>query len=734
MFFNEIKVPRTYSLIDTPRKLSWLARELENTEYMAFDIENNHPTVKSKARIREFRKTATIVITGISFAWDRKDIQDPWRSGKAAYLPLARSDDSAYWGEKQDKVVDVLRSILESEVPKCAQNGKFDVRELAQRLQIYVKNFKFDTMLAHSLLDEDRVESTHALKSKYNKGGTKIIKMGMSDKYLSIGTSQFKRDLDDALDHYDPVLKRYSKVPLEILYPYGCSDSDFTLSLMRVFMPRLEEEGLNFVFDNIVMPLSHSITLLELHGCPLDIEKAKKVEQEQLALQKELEPLIYEQAGREFLITSSEQLGHILFEVMKFPGGTRNKKGWVTDSDVLQALDHPIAELLLKYRRSSKIQTTYCTSTIDLVQERTQNGAIGWVHPNYWLDTVTGRLRCQNPNMTNLPRPENGGDIVKSLWVCEDDHVIVFKDFSQIELRVIAHASGEPTWVDGFHRGEDMHAAMAKVAFKLDCEVGEVKTLHKAERSKAKAINFGIAYGESIYSLAESLEIPYEEADKLINEDYFGAAPVLKSWIDSVHKFTEENAYIPNIFGRRRHLNDVNILIPNSLPWGDKNDLPPCWRKCVPPYKISVDTSDLHSISENNIKQLIRVGKHTNYFKCCNCQHLKSCFVNSEVKFLKAKKARALRQSVNSVIQGSAADMTSWSLIQMTDDFKRYSLPASPILYIHDEVGVYTHKKYIDKVLEIMEDCMVPRLQKFTQFRVPIETDTEIVTCWGDKT
>ena len=730
MFFDELKVPRTYFLIDTPRKLSWLVQALSKVDYMAFDIENNHPTIRSKDRIMEYKKTAQIIITGLSFAWDRSGVEDPWKPGKAAYIPLTRSDDSPFWGEGQDSVIEAIKEILENDVPKVAQNGKFDVRELAQRLEIYVENFTFDTMLAHAILDEDNVESSHALKSTLDDSGN-IVKMGMSDKYLSIGSSHFKKDLTDALNHYDPIYRRYSKVPLDILYPYGCADSDMTLSLMHVFAPRLEENKLRDLFDTIVMPLAKAVTLLELHGCPLDIAKAKRIEAEQIVIQKELEPLIYQEAGREFLITSPDQLGHLLFEVMKFPGGVRNKKGWVTDSDVLEALNHPIGDLLLKHRRASKIQSTYVTSSLSFVTEITQNGEIGWVHPNYWLDTATGRLRCQQPNLTNQPKPENGGDIVKSLWVCEKDHRILFKDFSQMELRCIAHASGEQTWIDGFNRGEDMHSAMAKLAFNLDCDVSEVSKLHKKERSNAKAINFGIAFGESTYSLAQDLGISYEEADKLINEDYFGAAPVLKQWIDRVHAQTERDGYIRNFFGRIRHLPDSQLAIPQSMWWVDAP--PECYRKCVPPYRIGVDNTDLHSVSENSLKQLIRTSRETNYFKCCNCPHLKNCFVNSEVKFLKAKKARALRQSVNFVIQGSAADMASLSLIWVTEEFRRHNVLSRPILYIHDELGCYTHKKDLDKAGKIMDYCMVDKLREFTQFRVPLLVDTEIVKCWGDK-
>ena len=730
-FFQQVKVPVNYTLVDSPRKLSYLAEELSRTSLFAFDIETTHPTVKSKDKVREYLKVNPVQVAGIAFAWDRNEEQPVWAPGKAAYVPLLNRDETPFWRTRQDSVLRVLKEVLENDKPKVAHNAKFDVSELAKILKIFTKNVKFDTMLAHAILDEDKRTSSHALKSDFDKKGN-VLKKGCADTYLSIQGSAFKEDLGDALVHYDPNWRRYSKVPMDIIYPYACADADMTLSLVFPFLKMLEEEELVWVFQNIVMPLQHSIMLLELHGAPLNIPKAQHVEKEQNKIMEELTPVIHEIAGKEFLISSNDQLGKVIFDELGLSGGMRNKRGgWIVDSDMLKKIDHPIVDPILKYRRALKIQSTYATAALHLVKEVT--GDIGWIHPTYWLDSATGRLKCQDPNLTNLPRPDNGGDIVKSMYQCAEDYRILFKDFSQIELRVIAHESNEPVWVDGFNAGHDMHAAMAHKVFKLDCEVNEVAKKYKEKRSQAKAINFGIAFGESEYSLAESLKITFEEAHDLIHKDYFGTAPVLKRWIDDTHKQAERIGYVTNMFGRRRHLEDAQILIPQSVKWPIKEERPNCYRRCAAPYQLDIAFEDLHVVSTEQLKLQIRSKRLTKYFKCCDCKYLKSCFINSEVRYLESKKSRALRQSVNSVIQGGAADMTSLCLIEITKRMQEHNLRSNPILYIHDEIGCYTHVQDLEKAERIMEDVMTNWIRGVTNFRVPVLTDTEIVRCWGDK-
>ena len=730
-FFEKVEVPENYILIDSPRKLAYLVDALHSASIFAFDIETTHPTVHSKERVREYLRENPAKIAGIAFAWNTPVYQEVWKPGLAAYVPLLNRDESPYWRIRQGVVISAMKEVLENPVPKVAHNGKFDVGTLATKLKILTQNLKFDTMLAHAILDEDKLTCTHALKNDYDRQGN-LTKLGCANTYLNIEGSIFKEDLALALTHFDPDWRRFSKVPMDILYPYACADADMTLALVYPFIQMLEQENLVWVYQNIVMPLQHAVMLLELHGAPLNIRKARQVEAEQTKLWKDYQKVIYELAGEEFPVASTEKLGDILFGNLGLGEGKRSKHGkWIVDSDTLKKIEHPIVEPILQYRRAQKIQSTYATAALNLVDEVT--GDIGWVHPTYWLDSATGRLKCQDPNLTNLPRPGNGGKTVKSMWECHEDYRILFKDFSQIELRVIAHESGEPVWVEGFNQGHDMHAAMAHRVWNLDCSIEEVKTLHKDKRSQAKAINFGIAFGESEYSLAERLGITYEEAYNLIHKEYFGTAPVLKTWIDETHRFVENYGWVSNMFGRRRHLPDAQIKVPDTERWPAKEIRPKCYRQCIAPYMIEVDPQDFKHISATRIKQLIKVSKHKRYFKCCNCRELKSCFVNTECKYLESKKARALRQSVNSIIQGGAADMSSLSLIWITEEFRKHGLSARPILYIHDEIGCYTHVQEIEAAERIMEDCMTRRIKELTQFRVPVVTDTEIVRCWGDK-
>ena len=736
MLYNNIIVPSTYHFIDTPRKLSWLVKQILASPEFAFDLETTHPSIKKKPKVREYKRHTEIYVCGIAFAWGREVIQTPWKPGLAAYIPLRKEDDSLFWGKRQDEVMAVVRTMLESENKKIAHNAKFDVSETYKKLGIKTKNMYFDTMLAYSLLDEEKLYSSNALKSDYNDKG-EVIKPGVADVYLALGSSQWKGDLKDALNYYDPAWKRYNKVPFETLYPYACADADMTLSLKFIFEEMLEREATTWPFYNIAMPLSNAIMHLEMHGCPLNIPRATQVEQEQALIAEAESKWVHYYAGKEFLVSSSEQLGQVLFEHMKFTGGKKNKKGWIVDADELKRLKeetaHPIFDHLLKARRAQKIGVTYAHASLDLVEETHPDGVTGWVHPSIWLDSKTGRLKCRDPNLTNLPRKENGGDLAKSIWECPEGYSFLFSDFSQMELRVIAHVSEEPSWIEGFNSGYDMHSAMAHKIFNLPCAIEDVEDLYSAERSKAKIINFSIAYGKSVYNLAKDLVMEYEDANKLINEDYFGQAPTLKAWIDEVHKFAEREGYVRNIFGRVRHLPNAQIVPPKGVYWPKKEDRPDCYRTCVKFDTVNVSLDDLYSITPAQLGQKIKEHKRYNFFKCTECKHFHSCFINSEVRRAEMKKGEALRQSVNSIIQGTAADMSSLALVWITQELRRYRVDSRPVLYIHDEIGCYTKNEDLEKATRIMDDCMVRRLKEFTGFKVPLKADPKIVKCWGDK-
>ncbi len=739
LFFQNVKDVPGYQLIDSPRKLAQLVDTLWKQRELAFDIETNYPTNKGGNKPPGFVET----LSGLSFAWGRGP-EDKWKPGRAAYIPLAKEDDSPFWHSRQDAVMGVLKEVLESDTPKVAQYGKFDMFKLCRLHGLTVRNFTFDTHLAHAVLDEERLESSHALKSSYSKQG-KLTKLGMADHYLDGRASSSKDDLELALDHYDPEYRRYSKVPLDVLYVYGCADSDYTLALKYVFEPMLEAEGLTWMFQNIVMPLQTELVVAEVCGMPVDLEVARKVRGEQEAVIAECLKQAEDILGFTIDLGSPAKVGRLLFEDLKLPGGRRNKQGWVTDSEMLTKLKHPIADILLRFRRASKLYGSYIVPALENVEEVTNEGRVGWIHATYFPDSLTGRLRQQDPSLVTLPRPENGGNIVKSMFAGGEDYRFIFKDYSQIELKFIAHYSGEPIWVDGFNKGEDMHAGMARRMWHPDKTVAEVKEHHGADRSKAKAVNFGIAFGETEYGLSKNLGISYQEADHLINVEYFGAAPVLKAWIDSMHEFVKANGYVQNIFGRRRHLPNAQIEIPEYMPWPKKSDTPPCYRKGPYFSQLGFDQdwnvflgeeawyTFINNLDESKIKDLIPVEKNSYLKKCTNCRHLLSCVVNTEIKKVGSLQRKALRQSVNSPVQGGASDMMSLAWTWVGQELRRQGLDAYVVLNVHDELIVMSHVGCIEEVTRIMEDCMCTRMEEFIQFKVPLVADVEIVHRWSEK-
>ncbi len=733
MFFSSTNQVSCYYLIDNPRKLSWLVNELEYTSEFAFDIETNHPTIKSKKKPPNFIER----VCGMSFSWGRSGPVHPWEPGSSAYIPLTRGG-SDFWGSRQNVIIQTLKNILESDISKVAQYGKFDVHKLCRFLDIKVRKFDFDVGLAHSLIDEERLKSSHALKSDFNKKG-KISKYGMSDVYLQEGTSSFKNDLEAALNHYDPDYRRYSKVPLDILYPYGCSDTDYTLALKYVFEPILKQEGMEWLFHNITMKLQHELVLTELHGMPLDLYKAREIGSEQEKIMKDCFDEAFIIHDEKFDLASATQIGRILFETLGLDGGKRNKTGWVTDSEALEKIDHPLIDVILKFRRAQKIYGSFIVPALEGVEEVTDNNSVGWVHMTYYPDSLTGRLKGSAPNLTALPRPENGGIVVKSAWAGGEEYRFIFKDYSQIELRFIAHCSGEPVWIEGFKAGYDMHAAMAQKIWHPDLSVDEVKKNHEEDRSNAKAVNFGIAFGKSIWTLSQDLNISYEEAEKLVNQDYFGAAPVLKNWIDDMHEFVRLNGYVNNIFGRRRHLPNAQLEVPTDVYWPKRNVRSKCYRKGPNleyiglRYEIDKWEEFVNSLNDKIVSECIRNKNNSYFFKCLSCSHMCQCLISTEVKRINGLINQAMRQAVNSPIQGGASDMINLAWIYIGNELRNQRLDASVVLNVHDELNVYSHISCIEQASKIMDYYMCENMERITQFSVPLVVDTEIVHRWSDK-
>jgi DNA polymerase-1 len=625
------------------------------------------------------------------------------------------------------------RMLQSSHTPKIAFNAKFDVGKLISLHGVYTQNLIFDPMLAAGLTDEECLISRHALKSNYAEDGS-LKTLGMSDAYLNLGSSEFKKELTSALLHYDSKLRRYSKVPISILYPYGCADSDMTLALYYVMRQKLVEEDLVWIYDNLIIPLQHRIMLIELHGVPAEIQRIKEIETEQSGLLQQLSKHICSVLGRDFNVSSTQQLGRILFEDLGLPGGTKTPKGeWAVDDEVLEKLEHPAKDFLLKHRRASKIHGTYAVGALNQIKEITHGGSIGWIHTDYFINSRTGRLRSSEPNLCNLPRTENGGDLIKSMYVAPPGYKFVAADFSQSEMRLVAHISGEPSWREAFALGQDLHAATAHKVFHLDCSVDEVKTLHKAKRSSAKTVNFGVLYGETIFNLAHSLNMTYEEASHFINIDYFGTAPVLKAWIDDTHEFAKQYGYVSNIFGRRRHLPDAQLAVPSGAPWPQDSVRPKCYREGPTPQALQIDVNDLASISDYQYKQQIKAHNQRHYFKCMGCPHIKSCVLNRYKRQVTGRVNAALRQAQNMPVQSSSVDCCSFCAIWVGEDFQKYELDANIILHIHDELFCLVRDDHVDAASRILEYYMSDYIVKFANLTVPMPIDVKVFQRWSEK-
>ena len=283
------------------------------------------------------------------------------------------------------------------------------------------------------------------------------------------------------------------------------------------------------------------------------------------------------------------------------------------------------------------------------------------------------------------------------------------------------------------------------LSYSINCHksVQEVKENHSDDRSNAKAVNFGIAFGKSIYTLSEDLDISYEEADNLVNKEYFGAAPVLKSWIDDTHEFASKYGYVTNIFGRKRHLPNAQIEVPDYLPWPNKFNRPKCYRKGPYFNLLGLDqrwreTNDdwyhfVNNLGEDEIKRLTRDSGSSYFGKCLGCEHIFSCVINTEIKRVNNLYNKAMRQSVNSPIQGGASDMMSLAWTWIGPELRRQELDAYIVLNIHDELVVYAHNDCVDAASKIMDYYMTEYMKEFTRFRVPLVVDTEIVSRWSDK-
>lgn len=444
---------------------------------------------------------------------------------EAWFIPFSEGDTAAY--------TEIVRPLFEdASIAKIGQNVKFDLMVL-RRLGVAVRGCKYDTMILHYLLDPESRHNMNALAARYLD--YKPIEI---ESLIGKGSRQLTMDL----------------VPVDRLKEYAAEDADITLQLKHKLWPEIERIGLQHLYSQIEEPMIEVLADIEMAGVRIDSEALVEYAVELNRKLAELEAAVRAEAGEPALnINSTRQLGEVLFGRMRIaekPKMTRTKQ-FCTDEEYLQtfARKHRIVDMILEYRGVKKLLSTYVEALPQLVNRTT-----GRIHTSFnQAVTATGRLSSTNPNLQNIPvRDELGRRIRRAFIPSDDEHLLLSADYSQVELRLMAHLSGDESLIAAFEHGEDIHAATAARLFGKP--LAEVTS---EERRRAKTANFGIIYGISSFGLSQRLEIPRKEAKEII-DGYFASYPGVKEYMDHVVEKAREEGFVSTIFGRRRYLNDIS--------------------------------------------------------------------------------------------------------------------------------------------------------------------------------
>lgn len=494
-----------YYLVDSDDEVADLVNKIQKQKDFCFDTETT-----------SINPLATEIV-GLAVSWEKG-------SGYLILFPGSR--------EETIKRLNIIRPLFEDPgIGKTGQNLKFDLQVLAN-YGIRVRGALFDTMIAHYLLEPDMRHNMNLLSELYLSYSPVHIETLIGKK----GESQ----------------KNMRSVPPDKLKEYSVEDADITLQLKEIFQPRLEEEGLTTLASDIEMPLIQVLADMEKNGVILDTGALKKItaglRDDILLLEKE----IFELSGTEFNISSPKQLGDILFLKLKLDNNARRTrtKQFVTNEEILQRLSHkhPIIDKVLEYRGLKKLLTTYVEALPLLIDKKT-----GRIHTSFnQAVTATGRLSSNNPNLQNIPVRDTRGREIRKAFVPAEGCIFFSADYSQIELRLMAHLSGDKNMINDFLSGSDIHAATASKIFGVNLE-----EVTREMRGKAKTANFGIIYGISSFGLSERLTIGRKEAKELI-EGYFASYPAVKTYMDDSIRVAREKGYVTTMFGRRRYLRDIH--------------------------------------------------------------------------------------------------------------------------------------------------------------------------------
>jgi len=505
------KLDSKYILIDSEKDLDILIEDLKKTEEFVFDTET---TSEDPVAAR---------LAGLSFSW---------KEGAAYYVGVCDECENKKLGT--DLVLGKLKEVFEDKgIKKTGQNIKYDYIVLAN-YGIRVKGITFDTMVASYLLNPSKLN--HNLED-------------ISIEYLG---HKITTPIQDLLGKGKNATTM-DRVDVDKVCCYSCEDSDVTFRLKKILGKELTKKDLDALFYDVEIPLIEVLAQMEMDGVSIDSSYLKELSKE---MEKKLEKLtkeIYEMAEGQFNINSPKQLSVILFEKLKLPVIRRTKTGMSTDEEVLKKLaaKHPLPEKLLEYRELSKLKSTYVDNMPDLI-----NPATGRVHTSFnQTVTATGRLSSSGPNLQNIPiRTEEGRRIRKAFVPSRRDNILLSADYSQIELRVMAHFSDDKNLIKAFKDGLDIHSFTAGLVFGVN-----EKDVTSEMRNMAKTVNFGIIYGMSPYGLSQSLGIEVEKAKEFIDA-YFERYPNVRQFIEGLLEEAREKGYVTTILGRRRYVPEINSV------------------------------------------------------------------------------------------------------------------------------------------------------------------------------
>ena len=550
-------VEHSYHLLDSDEKIADLIEKIKAQKFFAFDTE----TTGLDPLLAE--------VVGMSFAL---------KEGESYFVYFAENE------ENTQKKMSLFKGIMEDKsILKIAQGIKYDINVL-RKYQIYLDGPIFDTLIAHYLINPEYRHSLNYLAETY-----------LHYKMINI---------EELIGEKGKKQISLRKVPVGLLNNYACENADITLKVKNILDEMIEKEGLSDLLYKIEMPLVPILADMENIGVRLDAPALKEyaiVLSEQLS---DVETTIYKLSGMEFNINSPKIVGEVLFDHLKIVGKSKKTKTgqYTTSEDVLESLIglHPVVEKILEYRRLKRLLSTYADSLPSLVSPLD-----GKVHTTYnQTITATGRLSSTSPNLQNVPIRDSEGKEIRKAFIPDDGCLFLSVDYSQIELRIMAHLSEDKNMLEAFRDGYDIHTATAAKIF--DLEIDEVTP---GMRRKAKTANFGIIYGISAFGLAEQLHIPRADAKDLI-EGYFATFPGVKAYTEKVYKSAREKGYVETIFHRKRFLPDINSKNVIVRGYAERNAVnAPIQGSAADIIKVAMDRI-FRRFKENNLRSRMIMQVH----------------------------------------------------------------------------------------------------------------------------